>query len=253
MALTLLLCCLAAQPAKAQPGFGALAVNLSELADAMRRDNAAPPTRAGIVLAEVTAGGPADVAGLKPFDLLTKIGDVDVRTQQDFIAAVDALQISQPARVWYRRRIVDGRRVRWDAQQTTVTPIPMPDLERLRKEACPLEIGDAALVKNRFGTPLVAVELRNRTAKTIVACIVDVDCWDNFEDPDRDIPGGTNVFRGISQAKIPPLSSETFRWELLLHEHTTKARIRVVRVKIDGLPEWQAQSGKSPAIRVEIK
>ncbi|PYJ06856.1 MAG: peptidase M28, partial [Verrucomicrobia bacterium] len=69
---------------------------------------------AGVKLAGVRAGGPADKAGLKGGDVIVQFGGKKIANIYDYTYAMDALKIGQPAEVVVLR---DGQRVR-----LTVTP-----------------------------------------------------------------------------------------------------------------------------------
>src|SRR4051794_25240887 len=57
----------------------------------------------GAVLGSVQTGGPADDAGLKDGDLVTKMGDTTVRGSDDLVAAVEAHRPGDEVTVRYRR------------------------------------------------------------------------------------------------------------------------------------------------------
>ncbi|MBX7451124.1 trypsin-like peptidase domain-containing protein [Mycolicibacterium sp. 3033] len=71
----------------------------------------------GAQIANVTAGGPAERAGILENDVVVKVGDRDVADADEFVVAVRQLTIGQPAPIEVMR---DGRRV-------TLTVTPGPD------------------------------------------------------------------------------------------------------------------------------
>ncbi|TRW79312.1 trypsin-like serine protease [Mycolicibacterium sp. 018/SC-01/001] len=68
----------------------------------------------GAQIANVTAGGPAERAGILENDVVVKVGDRDVADADEFVVAVRQLKIGEPAPIEVMR---DGRRV-----TLTVTP-----------------------------------------------------------------------------------------------------------------------------------
>lgn len=71
----------------------------------------------GAQIANVTAGGPAERAGILENDVVVKVGDRDVADADEFVVAVRQLKIGEPAPIEVMR---DGRRV-------TLTVTPGPD------------------------------------------------------------------------------------------------------------------------------
>ena len=76
----------------------------------------------GAQVANVTAGGPAERAGILENDVVVKVGDRDVADADEFVVAVRQLKIGEPAPIEVVR---DGRRV-------TLTVTPGPDNSRSR-------------------------------------------------------------------------------------------------------------------------
>jgi S1-C subfamily serine protease len=70
---------LAAQSSKIWPGFSVL-----KITDDVRQQLNLGNSDAGLVIGAVDQGGPADVAGLKSGDLITKVGGREVRTLSEF-------------------------------------------------------------------------------------------------------------------------------------------------------------------------
>jgi len=75
---------LATQASKVWPGFSVL-----KITDDVREQLNLGGTSAGLVIAAVDQGGPADVAGLKSGDLVTKVSGREVRTLADFYKALN--------------------------------------------------------------------------------------------------------------------------------------------------------------------
>ena len=75
---------LAAQSSKIWPGFSVL-----KITDDVRQQLDLGNADAGLVIGAVDQGGPADVAGLKSGDLITKVGGREVRNLADFYKALN--------------------------------------------------------------------------------------------------------------------------------------------------------------------
>ncbi|GAA2992259.1 trypsin-like peptidase domain-containing protein [Kitasatospora albolonga] len=73
---------------------------------------------AGVVIASVTAGGPAANAGLQPGDVITKLGDTPITTMNSLTTALAALQPGAKVPVTYQR---DGK--------TTTTDVTLGTLQ----------------------------------------------------------------------------------------------------------------------------
>ena len=75
---------LASQAGKIWPGFSVI-----KITDDVRQQLNLGNTAAGLVIGAVDQGGPADVAGLKSGDLITKVGGKDARSLGDFYKALN--------------------------------------------------------------------------------------------------------------------------------------------------------------------
>ena len=58
---------------------------------------------AGVLITSVTSGGPADKAGLRAGDVITKRGDEDISTTEDLISAIGSHQIGDQVEIVYYR------------------------------------------------------------------------------------------------------------------------------------------------------
>lgn len=59
--------------------------------------------RDGVIVSEVTPGGPADEAGIRPSDFILALGDHYVFTVEDFIQAIHQYQPGSKVNIRYRR------------------------------------------------------------------------------------------------------------------------------------------------------
>jgi S1-C subfamily serine protease len=67
-----------------------------------------------LLLAGVSAGGPAEQAGLQKGDVIVELGGQTIANVYDYTFALDVLKAEQPAKVVYLR---NGAK-----QETTLTP-----------------------------------------------------------------------------------------------------------------------------------
>jgi serine protease Do len=58
---------------------------------------------AGALITSVTSGGPADEAGLRPGDVITKMDDENISTTEDLISAIGSHQIGDQVEITYYR------------------------------------------------------------------------------------------------------------------------------------------------------
>jgi serine protease Do len=58
---------------------------------------------AGVLITSVTSGGPADKAGLRAGDVITKIDDEDISTAEDLVSAIGSHQIGDQVEIVYYR------------------------------------------------------------------------------------------------------------------------------------------------------
>lgn len=77
------------------------------------------PAPGGVVVRQMTAGGPADRAGLRPGDVVTALDGRAVEDPGDLVAVLQSLDVGQEVAVTYTR---DGAE-----QETRVTTVAAPD------------------------------------------------------------------------------------------------------------------------------
>lgn len=81
----------------------------------------------GVILSEVTPGGPADKAGLQEGDIVTRIGNVEIERLSDFVQAIDRLKPGTKVEVHAYR---NGR---WINVQVKVQAAPVPSSSSTRR------------------------------------------------------------------------------------------------------------------------
>jgi len=241
----------AAEPAPDRPAIGATAISIQDAMDAFKKTKVLPPVKTGVVVLNVLPESPAAKAGMQPMDLITRIDQATIKDGPGYRDAINALKTGTPAKIWYRRLITIGARAKWEAQQTTVTPATAAEIDRLATQTCPLECVAGKLRENIIDIPEAVLKFRNRTHQPILAFTVEIECFNNFDEPVRDFAQHKNVFRGISQTTIQPAQEETSTWTLHLHENTTKATVRIVRVKLADGTEW-TPSGKTESFKITM-
>jgi serine protease Do len=57
----------------------------------------------GALITSITSGGPADKAGLRPGDVITKMDDKDISTTEDLISAIGSHQVGDHVEITYHR------------------------------------------------------------------------------------------------------------------------------------------------------
>jgi len=62
--------------------------DFESLRPAQARDRGLDDDTGGIIVGSVTAGGPSGTAGLQPGDIITKIGETEIRTEADLAVAL---------------------------------------------------------------------------------------------------------------------------------------------------------------------
>ncbi|HCM41139.1 MAG: hypothetical protein A2Z97_09770 [Bdellovibrionales bacterium GWB1_52_6] len=80
------------------------------------------------IVSQVVAGGPADKAGLKPYDVILEFNRKPIRTQSDLILAVTSIPVGESAPLKILR---EGKE---KSLTVTVTKRPGPDEDRIQKQ-----------------------------------------------------------------------------------------------------------------------
>jgi len=103
---------------------GWIGVEPQELSPELAEHFGVPRAR-GVIVTGVLKGGPADQAGIRPGDVITRVDDTPVRDVQGLLAAVAALRPGQPTNIEIQRR--DG------TQRLTVVPGRRPNPQHLAR------------------------------------------------------------------------------------------------------------------------
>jgi hypothetical protein len=243
-----------------RPSFGFTHVNLNKFKTAVKdKDLTLPSSRIGVVVVEVIENSPASIAGLQTADIITHINDQPVTDVDRFTDIAITLEVGQNCEIKYCRPKEDGKKVTWPSSTCTVTLGAASELEKSiedRKLAeakkCPLEITSGNIVDNIIGVPDLAIELTNVSSYDVVAYVVEAECFNSFDDPVRR-PGSNNIFRGIGQSTIERRTSDAAKWQLSLQDTTTRAVVRVVRVKLANGDEWNEDPDNKVSVTVRAE
>ncbi|MGX7205870.1 S1C family serine protease [Enterococcus pingfangensis] len=89
-----------------RPALGISMVNLSDLSTEQLSEIVKVPSSVtnGVVIAEVQSSTPADQAGLKKYDVITKIGDTEVSTGVELQSALYKYQVGDTVKITYYRQ-----------------------------------------------------------------------------------------------------------------------------------------------------
>jgi hypothetical protein len=105
------------------------------------------------------------------------------------------------------------------------------------KKTRPLSIEGLGLNPNVINLPQLVVLAKNNTTTTVEAYTVSAECFNNFDEPVKDL-AGNNVFTGISQAAIPAGQQAKASWQMSLHRNTAYAKVWISRVRFADGTEW---------------
>ncbi len=102
----------------------------------------------------------------------------------------------------------------------------------------PISIKEAGITTNSIGLPVLTIVVRNNTDRAISAFDLEVECWNSFDEPVRDLLG-SNTFISPCQTKIESGETMRLRDQLSLHAGTAKATVRVTRAKAEAGQLWE--------------
>jgi hypothetical protein len=237
-----------------QAGIGASVLPMDAVLALLKKKKfALPPRHSGVMVFDTVAGSPAQAAGLRRLDIITKIGETPIGTQKDFSAAVNALAVGRPARFYLLRPDLSKRTDVWKARMVVVRPITAAAVDRLKEHECPLRLVSATLRRNEIGLPEVWLTVKNPKASDAVAVEVKVECWNRFDDKVLDWSKRSHVFAGIAQKTIARGGEETMAWQLTEHDQAAKIHVTVSRVKFaDGTIWKDEKSEESTGLKAEL-
>ncbi len=110
--------------------------------------------------------------------------------------------------------------------------------------SCPLRIIDISLRRDEIGTPQFSLKVTNSGSQTIDAFVVDVACFDKFNNPVKEFGIGSNVGRVTYQEQIGAGSARTTDHYLLYGRNNTRVfKVTVMRVKMGDGTEWSPPEG----------
>lgn len=208
---------------------------------------------------EALVDSPGASAGLKKADLITHINGRQVRDLNDVTEVFMGVPPGAECEIRFLRSSSGPKGIAWKPESAkcfAATTAQLRDAARAReaenKLLGPLRITAGGMSENSIGIPIVTVKVQNVTDSACVAFSVEVDCFDNFDDPVKSIRG-SNTFGGISQDRIAPGKTDTSSWTLNLHDNTTRAVVRITRAKLENGTEWNVKDGKAQEFTVRLK
>jgi len=108
---------------------GATILSLADAKDVFKDAEVKLPAKAGVILAEVTAHGPAHNAGLTKMDVIIRINKTPVTSVDEFKAAVKSLDPSKECELTgYRAIQSKAGKVSWKRGSVKTTPVKLRDL-----------------------------------------------------------------------------------------------------------------------------
>lgn len=217
------------------------------------------PSQPCVVVQRVESAGPAASSGLKAGDLVTHINGAVVRDQTAMLDAFMGIPPGAECEVKLLRRVAKPKGVAWAADSVRITTATADQFASAKRElakaealAGPLRLSGGTMIENAIGIPVVVVDVKNVSDSDCIAYTIDVECFNNFDEKVVDLRG-SNVFHGISQERLKAGATDRAKWTLNLHDNTTRAVVRVVRVRLANGTEWNANDGKPEALVVRAK
>lgn len=151
---------------------------------------------------------------------------------------------------------VPGERADQDAENAVrhenLTPGEFA-LEQIRHGG-PLLIGGVVLEKNRINVPEVTVYACNLSDRTVEAYDVEIECWDSFGEPVRNLDD--NILRATCQTPVRESEVAPATWTLAVQDTTTRVAVRITRIKPEYGQVWEQsreEAERSPGAIFEAK
>lgn len=196
-----------------------------------------PKHKDGIIIYEVSNGGPSMIAGLQVSDVIFAVDNTPIKTMEDLMWAVKKMKIDKSYEI-HVERLDEGAGI-WGEQVFSVTPLARSALLEAIKSAPPMAMG-GFVSKNSIGIPVVKIAGRNLTNKDISALVIELQCFNRFDEP---VLG----FGGIKSNKVSGIYQETIKANSTLgimsitlngHETASVVKIYLKKVKFDDGSEW---------------
>jgi len=217
------------------------------------------PSQACLVVTSVLAGGPAEAAGIQIGDLVTHINGQVVRDPDSTTDAMMGIPVGGECKVKVLRREVKGKSLVWKPTIESITTVSFAQVTKIdddRKKAearrSPLRIVAGGLAPNVIGIPELSLSIKNTRDADSVAFSIEAECYNSFDEKVVGL-GGSHVFGGISQTRLKTGKDERSEWALNLHRNTTRAVVRIVRVKFSDGSEWNVKDGEPEEFTVRMK
>lgn len=255
---------------------------------AMRKDGTLPPLQYGgvygVMVMQVLPGTPAADAGLQQFDIIYELDGKRVSDFKTYAEVVKSLKPGQSYKMSIRRMPLIERMIltasiedkqayqkrlgprpdygpmkgrpgtkkpTWELLVLTVTPQIEAVVRKAMREACPLELIGAILKDNATGTPQLSIGVKNVSLQDVVALEVKIEGWNRFGDPVKEFGFGPNNFVGISQTTIKAGGKDLLAWALYGQDIAARAKITLMRVKLDDGTEWRPKGDKEVSVMAE--
>lgn len=218
------------------------------------------PTEDGVIVSTVTPNGPAEHAGIRSLDIITKVAGKPVAGISAFEEALRRMSPGESYQIELYHREAPPYphdkpgNIVWHEATVSVIPVKRQAFEKQLAEACPLELVSVGLKRNIIGVPEVTVTVKNVAKKDVVAYTLDVECRDRFDEP---VAGfgwlRDNVFGCISQDTVRPAATDRGTWMLSGHDNTTHVKVAITRVKVADGTEWRIKEGNEASLSAEMK
>ena len=224
-----------------------------------------PPLRTGVVVVDVLPDGPADIAGIKPFDAITHIADRSIYDTDQLFRVLMELECNTEYPVRLFRLANVNERPQFQQVKQTIELRRLHELlnlmerqaeqrikdEQAQAKLSPLRIVAGCVSRNSIGTPELLLQVRNMRKSDAVAYTISAECYNNFDERIRRSVTGASDFSGIGQRTIEAGSQDVLSWTMHGFDHTTKAKVTVARVKLRDGTDWKKDENTSQTFLIK--
>ncbi len=231
-------------PPEQRPALGVKARPVEDvLGEFKRMGLPEPPVKVGVWLVRCYIDGPADLAGLKQYDIIYRAGVTPFRDEADYVEWLASLEAGKEYTIEVAQLQITKRRSQWIRGSLKIRPVSAFDTDALLAR-CPIKLKAVVITDNSIGIPVVSILMQNVAPVSVIAFEADIHCFTRFDEPVTGRFSDRNVVPGISQTTIDSGKVHRSRFTLNLHETTAKVKVALRRVKLEDGTEWTPEHSK---------
>lgn len=199
-----------------------------------------PPTRRGVIIANIVSTCSAYKVGLRSGDIIFRIDSKQINTPKNYADFLDSMTAGTTYKLGAMRLVGNKwKRAYFDVAVSTRE-------ELLGPGGCPLTLLKVGVSANIINTPVLSIHVQNVSDKTIDNYEIQIDCYDHRGEELEAFGKKSESF--FSDKPIRPFGTNISAYTLDLHDTARGAKVRITSVQTHDGQIWKIpQNGDCPS------